>query len=255
MPHYSVEVRRWQYRVGPPFFVTLGNERGYQGFRSVYAYPDHVRKHITQTRTTAGIEDMPVFSDMLFLDFDNVDPTDAIMHLYDEGYGFTVWTSGNRSYHVHVSIEPMLDADAPYSQRVWAEKFAPGCDLSFYHHAGQFRLAGTPHEKTGQRKELLRSKVGDLLTIPLVGRPRLTAPGTMGGRAGNGAFASRLLRGKGEGGRRVYVWHLAKVALAEGLPLDVALREILWWNSRYATPSLNPNQVSEKVHEVYRGSP
>jgi hypothetical protein len=246
---YWVEVRRWQQRPGKPFFVRLGSEHGYQGFRSVYAYPSDIKSLIEGTGNMTGLGSLPVYSDMLFLDFDNIDPADTVMHLYDEGIGFTIWTSGNRSVHLHVAIEPMLGPHVPYSQRVWVEQHAPGADLSFYHHSGQFRLNGTPHEKTGKRKALISDRPGDLLTIPVVERPALKAKCE---GAGGTSFMAHLLRRKTEGGRRVYVWHLAKQALADGIPLAVALERILWWNDKHAIPSLDRHQVEDKVYEVYR---
>lgn len=248
-----VEVRRWQCRVGKPKFVKLGDEHQYQGFRSVYAYDDAARAVIEAAGSTAGIDHLPVYSDQLFLDFDDVDPAATLVHLYDEGHAFTLWNSGNRSVHVHVALEPMRGTSVPYSQRRWVEQHAPNADVTFYHHAGQYRLPDTPHEKTGRRKLLVATNGGSCLTIPLVVRPALAA--VAGTSRAAPALAAKLLRARGTGGRRQYAWHLAMAARSEGLELALALQQILWWNQRYAIPPLDPNVVSEKVHEVYRSRP
>lgn len=247
---FWVEVRPRQMRIARPWFVTLEQLKAgdYVGFRSVYAYPEEVKNLITTNGGTAGLEGQSVFSDMLFVDFDNTDPSELLYFLYDEGVRHEVWASGNRSTHVHVRCEAMFGPDVPWSQKKWVEAHAPGADLTFYHAAGQFRLPRTVHEKTGQRKTFVQGMAGRYLSIPTVARP-LHTPGK---QARSGIFHSHLLVPKAEGGRRVYVWHLAKQALAEGLTIDVALDGILWWNSRHCTPPLEETVVRSRVSDVYR---
>lgn len=251
MTHW-LEIRAWQERVGVPFFVSLDDYKTglrYIGFRSVYAYPDHVKQAITEQRSTAGLDWAPVYADQLLVDFDNNDAAagEFVAYLYDEGYACEVYNSGNRSTHVHVWCEPADGTWVPWSQRCWVAKHAPGADLTFYHQAGQFRLPGTRHAKTGRRKELQHELSGKLLAIDRVDKPLATASAPK-----PGAFFAHLLRHKGEGERRVYVWHLAKQARAEGYEFAEALAHILWWNARYCVPALAQDAVRQKVLEVYR---
>jgi hypothetical protein len=60
-----------------------------------------------------------------------------------------------------------------------------------------------------------------------------------------------LLRRKGEGGRRIYVWHLAMLAHAEGVDFSVALERIVWWNNKFSSPPLSVAVIEEKLREVY----
>jgi hypothetical protein len=244
------EVRAWQKRQGKPLFVHLDQLEGKRGFRSVYAYPAEVKKLIEERRSTADIHDQSVFSDKLFIDFDNVGCADTLEHLNDLGVEHSVWTSGNRSFHIHVTVEPMLGPDVPYSQRMWVQQNIPDqADLTFYTHAGQFRLPGTLHEKTGQRKVKIQSFGGEPLVIPIVKRQlSVTSPR---GSSGGGFFMARLLKPAQEPGRRVFAWHLAKSAFEEGVAYEEALTKILWWNERLCSPPLPPNAVQERVLQVY----
>ncbi len=246
---YWVEVRATQVRHGRPWFVALPVAQFTSGgFRSVYAYTTETRDRIIAERSTAGLTREPVYSDTLFCDFDNCEPDALLQHLYDEGIGAKVYDSGGRSWHVHVPIEPMFGADVPWSQRVWMERVAPRADVTFYHQAGQYRLAGTRHEKTGGYKILVRELPGTrTLTIPVVARPAASQPSVGYG----GTFFAHLLRPQLEGSRRVYVWHLAKLAHKEGVPFVVAVERILWWNKMFCRPELEQPVIEGKIRDVY----
>lgn len=249
-----VEVRARQVRTGRPFFVLLSNLEGgaYHGFRSVYAYTAETKAAIEAKGSTADLAGVPVYSDTLFVDFDNTDPSPLLFHLYDEEIAHEVWLSGNRSVHVHIHVEPELGPHVPYSQRCWAEEYAPGCDLSFYHAAGQFRLPRTVHEKTGKRKTFDRASGRKRLEVPRATRAAPAVADVAPGFVHKGAFVQHLLTRKREGGRRVYAWHLAMQAFDEGVPFDVALQQILWWNSRNCSPPLESSVVVDRCQAVYR---
>jgi hypothetical protein len=250
---YWIEVRPWQQRTGRPRFVELDEiGDGYRGFRSVYAYPDDVMQRITEQRGTAELGGVVVYSDVLFFDFDDTDPSDVLLYLYDEGIAHEVYVSGNRSVHIHVRIEPMTGPDVPYSQKMWVLAHTTQADCTFYHAAGQFRLTGTIHEKTGKKKELIRSMDGADLVIPYQSPPPVayTTPGKL--IDASPQFMTHLLRTKTEPGRRVYAWHLAMQAHQEGYAFEDALDKVLWWNRHYSVPPLPTDAVLEKVQSVYK---
>lgn len=253
MSTYWCEVRGTKARRGRPVFVTLDDleDGGWRGFRSVYAYSDEVKARIEATGKTSDLGGVSVYSDTLFVDFDNqvVAAEQFRLWLIDESCAFSVWDSGNRSYHFHVPIIPMEGSEVPYSQRFWMKEQTPHADVSFYHQAGQFRLPYTQHEKTGQRKYLVNSYDGNRLEIEMQRPPRIASPAS---QISGGDFFAHLMHGKGEGGRRIYVWRLAMLALNEGLSYDDALRHILWWNDRYCQPPLLDSTVVAKVAEVYK---
>ena len=245
---YWVEVRASQQRRGRPYLVPLSEvSKVSGGFRSVYAYDDATRDLILAQSSTAGLVSTPVYSDVLLVDFDNCEPDDLLYHCYDNSLAHEVYESGNRSWHVHIPLVPAYGADVPWSQKQWVQEHAPLADVTYYHQAGQFRLDGTRHEKTGRYKRSVRKVEGQLLDIPIVARQPASLRG--GGQAG--LFFAHLLRPAVEGGRRVYVWHLAKLAHSEGLSYEVAVARVLWWNQNFCRPILGDTVVKEKVHDVY----
>lgn len=246
------EVRAWQQRVGKPVLVPLAAVDGYRGFRSVYCFDSVVAGIIRERGSTEGLRDSPVYSDTLFLDFDDTDPTDTMLLLYDEGISHRVYQSGNRSIHIHVDIEPMAGLHVPWSQRLWVAANCPGADHSFYHAAGMYRLPGTMHEKTRRRKVLLHTIHGSQLEIPLV-EPRSMVERTRSGVTSS-KFMALLLRRQDEPGRRVFAWRLAKTAHDEGLSEAEALEGMRWWNSRFCFPSLEDRYLVERTRQVYRRS-
>ncbi len=253
-----MEVRAWKERVGPPFFVLREQlpHSGYLGFRSVYSYPNYVRDHIEQQKSTAGLEWAEVYSDCLFMDFDNQPDAarEMVQFLVDEDYQHEAWDSGGRSVHLHIPIVPIVGQQVPWSQRVWVQRHAPKADVSFYTHAGQYRLAGTRHEQTGRRKTLTHEMPGRVLQLPMVERPgtdfTYRSSGGMGHLA-ESTFFAQLLRHKGEGERRVFAWHLAKLGKAAGLSIDDVMSKVLWWNDRHCRPSLTTLAVRDKVWEAF----
>lgn len=248
---YYIEIRAWTARVGPPFFISLDDTTQYLGFRSVYCYPEHVKNIIQETGTSSDLQWAEVYSDTLFLDFDNTDPSELLLFLYDNGYAHSVWDSGNRSVHVHVPIEPMVGSTVPHSQRVWVKTNVPNADPSFYTHAGQFRLPNTRHLKTGRKKLLRHKLLGKRLHIPTLDtKPQgnVYAANPAQGSILYGA----LMCSKNEGGRRVYVWHLATLAYHDGLSIDQTINLISWWNERRCDPPLTIKKIEEKVFEVYK---
>ncbi len=244
------EVRQWQKRVGAPYFVKLDELAGKQGFRSVYAYDEGTVCLVRERGSAANIGDREVYSDKLFLDFDDVGCADTIEMLCDLRVAFSVWTSGNRSFHIHVQLVPMVGQDVPYSQKHWVQHKVPDkADLTFYHAAGQFRLPGTLHEKTKQRKLKIETYEGEPLELPRAARVIPTSQ--LQASRESGVFMARILRRQNEPGRRVFAWHLAKTAHEEGVPYDEALTSILWWNEHRCSPPLPPNLVEDRVLQVY----
>jgi len=248
---YWVEVRGSKARRGVPKLVPLDELRqgNWRGFRSVYAYTAEVKDQIIATRSTANLGAVPVYSDELLVDFDHQSPDPLLLHLYDSGVGFELWSSGGKGWHVQVMLEPMFGADVPYSQRHWVAEFAPQADLTFYHQAGQFRLPGTLHEKTGAKKTLVTAWRGDLLEIPQVAVPTRQATVTTSDSYPD--LLASLFVQRGEGGRRIYVWHLAMLAAKAGLSYEAALDHVEKWNQWSCYPKLSKDELISKVKEVY----
>lgn len=227
----------------------------HHGFRSVYCWRWQERQELEQRGHLRRIQDIPVVSTELLVDFDDK-PTEAdqfSVWLQDNGIMFNKYQSGNRSTHYHVLTTWQEGVWVPYAQREWARRYAVGADLTIYHHAGLFRLPGTFHEKSpGGRKTLLYAASGRPLEIPRQ-EPRLRSiPLTP---LGSDEAAEKLQRGLGrtvtEGGRRVHAWYLGAMAYDAGLTFEQACDKILEWNISRSVPALDQGTVIDKITEAF----
>jgi hypothetical protein len=196
---------------------------------------------------------LEVYSDVLFTDFDGTDPSPLFNHLDNEGIGYEVYDSGNRSVHVHIKTEPMYGDWVPAAQKAWVRKYAPGADLSFYHPSGQYRLPGTYHVKGGGRcKELVREQPGKALVIePPVDRPMVPPRAVTPAEAREQLLALAMTR-RGVGQRSPHIWLMAKTAAELGMPMDEARTVIEFWNTRFCNPPQDDRTIWRQLHEGYK---
>lgn len=141
------------------------------GFRSVYLYGDAAYKKIVEQGAVRNLNKFPVYSDTLFVDFDDGD--DSIEQfqkiLRQTGTAWEMYFSGNKGYHFHIPIEPMWGRYVPHSQKQFVRGLGlETADTSIYKHTGLFRLPGTPHKVTGTDKHLVDSSEGGILRISYV---------------------------------------------------------------------------------------
>lgn len=227
---YFVEVRATQQRTGRPVLVPLSEVQKYTGYRSVFCYGPELAERIRQTGSTKDLRGESVYSDTLFLDFDNSDGASTIAYLKEQGIAFERYTSGSRSVHLHVPIVPIEGADVPARHKAWVKQYAADADVSFYHPAGVYRLDRTFHAKTGKPKQLLESVAGKLLELPkLSTNQRPTVVVTDGGTPEQ--FYIHLCTRKGIGGRRPHMFVLAAAGFEAGMDYEQVLDATRWWNA------------------------
>lgn len=249
---YYVEVRPTLKRNGTPKLVPISEVGKYTGFRSVYAYPKAMADHIRSTGRTSDMRDQSVYSDTLFMDFDDVDPVGFRDWLKYFGVAYEEWDSGNRSVHFHITIEPMFGSHVPYSQKLWVKEHAPQADITFYHPAGQYRLPRTFHKKNpGHCKKLVYKQTGSKLYIPE--REQEFENYLFNFEEGNKSqFFTMLLVPKDQGHRQPYIWQMATVAAESGIDLHSAFEAISWWNSTLACPAHPEQVVSKQIERAYQ---
>lgn len=167
---------------------------------------------------------------------------------------FQLWHTGRRGAHFHVDIEPMAGSSIHKAQKEWVRRNVPGADLSIYNPTGQWRLPLTVHEKApGKIKRLVAEYPGKPLKIPeYVVPPPVGAAVALPETTTHSLFMANLMVRRGEGQRTPHLFILACNAHELGLPLDTAIRRVLWWNERYASPAHGVDYVARKVDEVYR---
>lgn len=250
---YYVEVRKTLKRTSSPHLVPLSDAYKYTGFRSVYAYPEEMAETIKATRRTSEMRDQSVYSDTLFMDFDDVDPVEFRAWLKAQEVQYEEWDSGNRSVHFHIPIEPMFGAHVPYSQKLWVKEHAPLADVSFYHPAGQYRLPNTFHRKNpGHCKQLVYKNNGRLLHIPDRKQEFTNYMLNAEDDSSKNQFFSMLLVSKSEGFRQPYIWQAATVAAEAGVDLQSAIELINWWNASLAHPSHPEDIVNKQIERAYQ---
>lgn len=197
----------------PPTYVPFDVLAELRGFQSVFGFTRDQAKENVKQGHTRGLK-CEVYCDVLLVDFDN---QEAAANLFDRmlrnnNIAFIRGHSGSRSDHFHVAITPMFGTDVPYSIKQWMLQNAPGCDVSFYHHNGNFRLFGTRHEKTGKTKDIINSSGGNRLSIPLIAEPDPWAHfGSISGEvkdieAALGYILSLIGCEPGEGNRHQSLW-------------------------------------------------
>jgi hypothetical protein len=221
----------------PPVLYHREDIEGLTGFRSVYEYPVEACHYITDNASIAGLaaSHIPVYTDRLLMDIDDDEESAAkfIASLKSWNITHSSWTSGNRSVHIHILVEPQLSFMLPSSQKKFVEEWGRGigakADLSIYHAAGLFRLPGTIHASTGRPKELLETYWGNTLHIPLLseGPKRIYKEGE---EALLSSVWRLLLTPLDVGGRRFHVFKITSNAVKLGWDENKILEHLRWWN-------------------------
>lgn len=254
------EHRPTKIRQGPPRLVTREELDQRRGFRSVYGWPTEAADHVRTTGSSAGLKWFAVYSDELLLDFD--DSPEAANRAEDwllrHEISFSVWSSGGRSVHFHIDIEPILGPAVPHSQKKFVAATFPGADLAFYHAAGMYRLPGTAHEKNpGWYKELRRANSGYLLAVPMISQP-LFRPSATGGSQRDPAdldaiLTHMLFKTVYEGqGRNKHAYNMAKLLKDLGHDYERALEVVANWSDDFAVPPIDGAELSATVQSAYR---
>lgn len=242
-------------RVGLPDFVPVDRLYQYQGFRSVFMFPSEAVDEIRAQGHLRRLTHLPVAAAELLIDFDdNLERAQEFNKwLYEEGYVYNRYASGNRSVHYHILTTLLTGPSVPYSHKKWVREHAPGADLTIYHHVGLFRLPQTWHEKNpGHRKQLVASGGYRTLHIPLEERKFISVPMTsLDPDEASRKLRRALQREQTEGGRRVHVWYIGAMAYDAGLSEHEAIDRALEWNQSHAVPMLDPTVIIKKIEEAY----
>lgn len=251
-----IEIRSMTYRVGSPKLVPYKDRYNYKGFTSMYGYSPEIANHIKNTNSTKGIGKFPVYSDTLFLDFDNNEAAANEFRdkLMDNNYSFTRYHSGGRSIHFHIPIVPMYSINTPKAQKEWVEKFIDGADLSIYRHGGIYRLPGTYHvNNPGHYKKELDGFMGNLLEIGLpVPKPVvMSSKGEDNPEFYYSIFGKLLHMSIGEGGRNPHMYKMGMAARSAGIEHIEALKLINMWNTDNCNPPKEEWEVAKLVDWIY----
>lgn len=183
------------------------------GYRSVYGFSEVSCAYFRDINAVKNSRGMVVYCDELLVDIDDDETAAAELYrtLCELEVSFSTWNSGGRSIHFHIPHEPVWSSDLPYSHKMFLRSLGARVDESIYQSGRIFRLPGTVHEKTGNKKVKLDEKDGKLLIVPIIPTPQSSMMhlGVADGD-GLGEFAILLNRlvtnppGNGERNRKLY---------------------------------------------------
>lgn len=251
----QVEIRPAVQRRGKIKLVNLSERFDHTGFTSMYAYTASTAALIKAKNSTAGLTNIPVYSDLLFVDFDNQEEAATLFEkmLQTDQIKFEVYHSGGRSIHFHIYIYPMSGPNVPFSQRHWMEQHAPLADMSIYKHTGIYRLPNTYHNKyPGNKKRLLRSYEGELLKIE--NRPKISV--ALDDDPKDKEYYSRrvgylLTQEVGEGGRHQHLLDLACSLRDAGQSEAMARFKLNLYNTDKCFPPKKPYELEKLLRWAY----
>ena len=252
LPSITYEWRHSLIRSGAPLLLSKADSQ-YQ-YRSLYGFPPETTNFINQNKNTKNLKDFPVFSDTLIIDCDtDLQKNKTRYQLIKLGISFEIWTTGNRGYHFHIPIVPMLGEHVVRSQVAWLKKnnLWESIDNSIYRAGSIIRVAGAIHEKTNKPKRKLKTIYGKLPEIKFVKKPaalKLTEDSVLNDPT---RYYENLLIKKRTGGRHVHIFILWSEGKKAGIDWDIISNDILWWNSNMAVPSHNEQCVKEKLRKFY----
>jgi len=168
----------FNYRIGsltsalgrPPVFYRsdLLQSKGC-AFGSVYAVRREDAEAISLTAGTAAGFKGIVWSQRLWVDFDNTEGAlQARKLLKEQGYDYVEYDTGGRGSHFGIRRDCNPSHILPLLDKHWVKENMPLADLSLYWHLHLIRLPGAVHERTGRTKTLVTRQPGQALILPNV---------------------------------------------------------------------------------------
>ncbi len=133
------------------------------GFRSVYQFTEADAK--AMERDGYARWKGSVWSPELFIDIDKPEEIDNVCNRLELlGIAFNLYSTGNRGAHLHIPRECEPSHRLPEIDKQFASSLG-SVDLHIYHSVAMYRCIGAKHKATGERKELLDSRAGNVLDL------------------------------------------------------------------------------------------
>ena len=239
-------------RVGPPVLAATRPEGA--NYRSMFAYPSSTAELIRKQGNMKNLDGKMVYCDTILIDIDKEEHVQEVHNIIESlGYGYTMYTTGNRGRHYHIPIKPIQGVNVVYSVKHWLQSVGLWnlIDNSVYRPAGQFRAIGAKHQRTGKLKQAIGSKQSDkILSIALLSPPPVARPlwqlqeGTPESKFN---FYLNLLAERGCGQRHQHMYIVFKSAQQAGLDRETAEDCVRWWNATFAETPHSDAAVERKL--------
>lgn len=206
------------------------------GFRSVYMFSKDDAEAIQRRGSSKGFNNLEVYADRLFIDLDGGDAELELALKALWGYGFHVYSSGSKGYHIELPHKPYFGA-IPEAHLEWVTNNHTPHDASIYKRSSIIALPGRKHPTTGRKKELIMTFVGKEPEFkePKLQRPKIVETVT------ELSFvlmrAARLAENEPvKGGRQTALWSLAQSLADAGLAKDTTLDIVRKVNEQWDSP-------------------
>lgn len=254
------EFRAHPRRSSKPLLFEKSRIAGKNGFISVFGYPQETAHKIIEQGGTFGLAQTELYSDLVVIDFDNADAAfaKALATCMSSDFSFRAYHTGNRGYHIHIDIEPLIESGIHKRMETWVSQRFSGYDPSLYKTSAVTRIPGTVHTKTGKTMYLVAFNGGDVrpdireanIPMPISASPFDDTEGSEEDLGDIFLFMLRKTIHSGE--RHQYAYRLAALANRIGTDKDDAHYLIDEWNSARCMPPITDRALLHAVNSAYR---
>jgi len=232
------------------------------GFRSLYGFSEEDAKVIVDEGASRGFSRFPVYAEQLVLDFDEGYDDNCkrmVKWCKQEGYSYTLWVSGSKGYHLEIEAVPKYSKEVPFSQQKLLQSLAIETDYSLYQHSRLYRLPNTVHAKTGKRKVVQESYMGEyLLDYELLNSGYVF--NKLQTEYDESSFEVAMRRVTSRYGnplpktesRTQWLWATAKKFSEAGMSRQTTLEMITYLNKSWGDQAKDADTIARVVREAYK---
>lgn len=263
-PDINYEYRRNTKRSGPVMLKDYEDIQGRSGYISCYGFPKETSELIEEQKATYGLAELPLYSDLLYIDVDDDNATawNIQAEIQRLGLTYSMFASGSPdSYHFHLPTVPQTMVGLPSLHLLWMKQTFgkdANVDFSIYKTSGIIKIAGAPHKKhPGAIKEFLRENTMDTLDLtdfsvkyePMLIKERDSSL-TEDSKAD--ILDMWLNQACEEGGRNIALYK--RCVMAADLGLDkYAIEDLMRrWNNIWCYPPISEREMLSTINSATR---
>lgn len=218
------------------------------GYSSLYGF-------LEKPSSAIGLNKKSVYAEEITLDLDGGDDELAIAEeiLQEYGYGYRVYSSGGKGYHVMIPHYPASGLHLPYSHLRWVQDHKLPHDVTLYQHGRLLSLPGRIHPKTKQRKRLVKEVLGEMAFVHIqepeivVAEPKFSDADDL--KTAVVRLCSLVVNGPSQGDRHMTLWKMARDMMKAGWDFDTSLDILLTINDTWENP-----KTEKEVRKAVRGA-